>query len=301
MSTFQKTINLLLDYGTLEGMVDVIDNKWQNGELFSCPREKIEDLLAKPEINRYGVYLLISQDKVYVGQSSNLKARITQHIVGKDWWERAVVLTTKDDSFNKSDIDYLESVLIQKSTACGTLDSENKNKGNKQKVDKFRKPTLDEYIDEALFVLQLIGVTVFSEKKGKAVLVKTVPASDPQEIELRHKAEVADFARKNGANIGDSFSYASLQERRNWYWINPRVECIDSEWVILLNNQIKKEITVLTVPANTFALSKTLKKGVLLVRRDKTYYIDLNIKADSLKDRRTDCDFSSFVSARIKY
>jgi len=115
-------------------MVDVIDNKWQNGELFSCPREKIDDLLAKPEINRYGVYLLISQDKVYVGQSSNLKARITQHIVGKDWWERAVVLTTQNDSFNKSDIDYLESVLIQKSTACGTLDSDNKNKGNKKKL-----------------------------------------------------------------------------------------------------------------------------------------------------------------------
>lgn len=301
MGTFQKTINLLLDDGTLDGMVDVVDNKWQNGELFSCPREKIEDLLAKPEINRYGVYLLLSEDKVYVGQSSNLKARITQHIVGKDWWERAVVLTTQNDSFTKTDIDYLESLLIKKSTDCGTLDSENKNKGNKQKVDKFRKPTLDEYVDEALFVLQLIGVNVFSEKRGKPSLVKIIPSSNPAAIELRHKSEVAKYVKDQGLHLGDSFSYASLQERRDLFWINPHVECVDSDWTLLLNNQVKKEIIILLVPAKTFSLSKTPSKGALLIRKDRPIYIDLNISSKTLIDKRTDCDFSPFLVSVVKY
>lgn len=152
-----------------------------------------------------------------------------------------------------------------------------------------------------MFVLQLIGVSVFSAKNNKSSIVKTIPATDPTAVELRHKAEVAAFARKNGAKIGNSFSYASLQERRNFYWINPRSECVNFEWVILLNNQVQKEVIVLTVPAKTFSFSKTLRKGVLLLRKDKTYYLDLNISADSLRDRRTGCDFSSFVTSRFQY
>lgn len=34
--------------------------------------------------------------------------------VGKDWWESVVILTTTDDSLTRTDIDYLESVLIEK-------------------------------------------------------------------------------------------------------------------------------------------------------------------------------------------
>jgi len=120
-------------------------------------------------------------------------------------------------------------------------------------------------------------------------------------VELRHKTEVAAFARKNGAKIGDEFSFASFQERRHYFWINPRVESVDSEWTILLNNQVKREVIVITVPPKTFSLSKSVKKGSLLIRKDKPYYIEMDILEDSLKDRRTDCDFSPFVTFRLKY
>ena len=102
---------------------------------------------------------------VYVGQSSDLSKRITQHTVGKDWWESVVILTKKDDSFNHTDIDYLESVLINKAKEVGRLDCDNKNKGNNPKVDKFRKVMLDQYLEEALFLMQLIGIKVFTDKE----------------------------------------------------------------------------------------------------------------------------------------
>ena len=72
--------------------------------------------------------------KVYVGQASDLSKRITQHIVGKDWWESVVILTTKDDSMTHTDIDYLESVLIEKAMKIGSLDCDNKNKGNNLRI-----------------------------------------------------------------------------------------------------------------------------------------------------------------------
>ena len=109
-----KTINLLLYEGDLEGVISIEDSSWNSGELYSAPRDSVSELLETDACKKYGVYLLLSKSMVYVGQSSDLSKRITQHTVGKDWWESVVILTTKDDSLTHSDIDYLESVLIDK-------------------------------------------------------------------------------------------------------------------------------------------------------------------------------------------
>lgn len=288
--------------GTLHGLIDVDDDRWQNGELFSCPRTSIQQLLEMPETNRYGVYLLLSQSKVYVGQASNLKTRINQHIIGKDWWERVILLTTKDDNFTRTDIDYLESVLIEKSLECGTLDTDNKNKGNKQKVDKFRQHTLDDYVKEAFFVLELIGVSVFTPKAQKELaLVNTVPVSNPEAIELRHKGEVGEFARKQGLNIEKDFSYASIQEKKKAFWINPKVECPKSKWQILLNNQSGKILYFFEVPAGTFEVGHKAHSKVLLIRKDRNIFLDMLIDEKTFVDRPSNCDFSPYLIKKIKY
>ena len=163
MSTAKaKTINLLLYEGDLGGVISIEDSSWNSGELYSSPRDSVSDLLDTDACNKYGVYLLLSKDKVYVGQSSDLAKRITQHTIGKDWWESVVILTTKDDSLNHSDIDYLETILIEKAQKINRLDCDNRKKGNNPKVDKFRRVFLSQYLDEALFLMQLIGVTVSS-------------------------------------------------------------------------------------------------------------------------------------------
>lgn len=161
-----KSINLLLYEGNLNGVISIEDSKWNSGELYSAPRESILELLETDACNKYGVYLLLSANMVYVGQASDLAKRITQHIVGKEWWENVVILTTKDDSLNHSDIDYLETVLIEMAQRGNRLDCDNKKKGNNPKVDKFRKVYLTQYLKEALFLMQLIGINVFNEING---------------------------------------------------------------------------------------------------------------------------------------
>lgn len=97
----QKTINLLLYEGDLEGVISIEDSSWNSGELYSAPRDSVSELLETDACKKYGVYLLLSKSMVYVGQSSDLSKRITQHTVGKDWWESVVILTTKDDSLTQ--------------------------------------------------------------------------------------------------------------------------------------------------------------------------------------------------------
>lgn len=179
-----KTIQLLLYDGTLSGVINIADSAWNPGEMYASPRESVNELVS---LDKYGVYLLLSDERVYVGQASDLERRIKQHLTGKDWWNRVVLLTTKDDSFTRTDIDYLESVLISKAEKAQSLDTDNKNKGNDPKVDKFRKVNLDQYLDEALFLMELIGISVFTSAKKKKPSKIKVPVITITQPPAPHK------------------------------------------------------------------------------------------------------------------
>lgn len=42
-----KTINLLLEDGSLDGIINIEASSWNSGELYSSPRSAIEDLLKQ--------------------------------------------------------------------------------------------------------------------------------------------------------------------------------------------------------------------------------------------------------------
>ena len=86
-----------------------------------------------------------------------------------------ILLTTKDDNFTASDINYIESCLIDSAMKVGKLDSDNKKRGNPRKVDEFRQTELDQYLEEALFILELIGVRVFKPDQSKSQQARNSP------------------------------------------------------------------------------------------------------------------------------
>ena len=159
----EVSVNQLLFEGTYDGLRCYVYNNWNSGELYISPRESIDKLLSRDASKRYGVYLLLSEDKVYVGQAMDLANRVKNHVINKDWWTEVVMLTTSDDSLNHADIDYLEYHLIEKAKKNNQLDSENKQKGHKPKVDMFHEPKLKAYLKGALFALEGAGITVFKE------------------------------------------------------------------------------------------------------------------------------------------
>lgn len=301
-----KSINLLLYEGNLNGVISIEDSKWNSGELYSAPRESILELLETDACNKYGVYLLLSANMVYVGQASDLAKRITQHIVGKEWWENVVILTTKDDSLNHSDIDYLETVLIEMAQGVNRLDCDNKKKGNNPKVDKFRKVYLTQYLKEALFLMQLIGINVFNEinglnkQKSHRQLNTAIDVKTRLTIGKRAKNEAIILLNEHGIHVDNKVSYAVKQENKDEFWINPNVKLLEGDWFIILNNNVEQELIVLSVPANTFSKQNDYQPG-LIARVDKPEVIDLNINANTFIDRKSGIDFSPYVVRQIKY
>lgn len=296
-----KTINLLLYEGSLKGVISIADSSWNSGELFSAPRESVDDLISSEACNKYGVYLLLSEEQVYVGQSSDLAKRIKQHIIGKDWWERVVILTKSDDSLNRSDIDYLEAVLIKKASASNRLDCENKTKGNIQKVDKFRQVSLDQYLEEALFLMELLGINVFKNPRKKTVkpLIDTIPSSTEEKRQIRAKKEAKLFLKEFGVELDGEITYATSNDR-GVCWANPNVKTLDSNWYLILNDINNNELIVLYMPQGTCSIDDSAS-NLLFARNDRPDRIELKISTESLIDKTSNVDFSPYVINRIKY
>lgn len=77
-------------------------------------------MLRRPEISRTGVYFLLGDDEsfggtlVYMGEDDDVSTRLRQHARteehgGKDFLDRAIVLTSRDANLTKAHDRYLES------------------------------------------------------------------------------------------------------------------------------------------------------------------------------------------------
>ena len=148
---------------------------------------------------------------VYVGQASDLERRTRQHLTDKDWWTQVILLTTKDDSFNASDIDYLEARLIDLAKKAGKSDSDNKKRGNPQKVDEFRQAELEQYLEEALFLSELIGIRVFKKetRKTKKTYLPTVSLTTTTEV--KESKKLKSVCNASEMKIG-AFVYDAMQK-----------------------------------------------------------------------------------------
>ncbi len=289
-----KTINLLLYDGDLDGVISIEESSWNSGELYMAPRKSVSELIETDACNKYGIYLLLSKNMVYVGQSSDLSKRITQHLNGKDWWESVLILTTKADSFTHTDIDYLESVLINNALKMNRLDCDNKNKENNPKVSKFQKVILDQYLSEALFLMKLIGITVFSEKK-KSSLIDVSDTRMKLALGKRAKADAINYLKTKGIDVNKP-TYAKKSQDKNEFWANPQTHLLKEDWWMILNNNETMELIVLFIPANSLSRDLGLK-----VRVDKHELLDLNINCNTLIDRKSGIDFSPYIRERVKY
>lgn len=206
-------------------------------------------------------------------------------------------MTTSDDSLNRSDIDYLEHVLISKAEKGKRLDCDNKTKGNSPKIDKFRQVLLDQYLGEALFLLELIGITVFKPlRQGKVskteALIDSVKSNTEHGREIRAKKEAKEYLQSVGMNLTGNVTYAKDSDR-NYYWANPNVDLLLDEWQIILNNTNEKQLTVLRIPSNLFSIGTG--DNQLCVRKDVPYRIDLRIDKNTLIDKASGMDFKPFV------
>lgn len=110
------TIKLFLTRGDAKSLRTAEISNW-SGKAVAAPRTEFDDLLAREELEKSGVYILTGTDpesgrpRAYIGEAEVIRERLKQHRA-KEFWVSAMVFVSKDENLTKAHIRYLEGRLL---------------------------------------------------------------------------------------------------------------------------------------------------------------------------------------------
>jgi hypothetical protein len=110
------TIKLFLPRGDAISLRTAEISNW-TGKAVAAPRTELDELLAREELDKAGVYILTGSDpqtnlpRAYIGEAEIIRERIKQH-KSKEFWISAIVFISKDENLTKAHVRYLESRLL---------------------------------------------------------------------------------------------------------------------------------------------------------------------------------------------
>lgn len=166
-----KSVRLFLADGTPGGLITAEIMNW-TGHVIVAPRSDLAMLLKRSEIGRTGIYLLLGEDPdspgstlAYIGEGDNVSKRLTDHARsedagGKDFWDRAVVLTSKDMNLTKAHARYLESRLITLAAEARRARLVNGTAPPPVSLPEADRSDMEYFIDQAKIVLPVLGINV---------------------------------------------------------------------------------------------------------------------------------------------
>ncbi len=137
------TIKLFLPRGDAKSLRTAEISNW-TGKAVAAPRTELDELLAREELDKAGVYILIGNDpltnapRAYIGEAEVIRERIKQH-KAKEFWISAIVFVSKDENLTKAHVRYLESRLLAEATAIGRFTLEQNQAGGSRLPESDRE------------------------------------------------------------------------------------------------------------------------------------------------------------------
>jgi Domain of unknown function (DUF4357) len=167
-----KSIRLFLVDGTPGGLLTAEIMNW-TGHIVSAPRSELAALLKRPETSRTGIYILIGDDPdsigglmAYIGEGDDVGKRLYHHARpelqdGKDFWDRAIVLTSKDTNLTKAHARYLESRFIALGWQANRAKLTNSTAPDPITLPEADVSDMEYFIEQARIVLPVLGLNIF--------------------------------------------------------------------------------------------------------------------------------------------
>jgi len=169
--TAGKLIRLFLVDGTPGGLLTAEIGNW-TGHVVAAPRSDLAALLKRSEARRTGIYILLGDDPnslggtiAYIGEGDDVSERLRQHARpgdqgGKDFWDRAIVLTSKDTNLTKAHARYLESRLITLAQQAHRVSLDNDRAPSPPPLPEADISDMEYFICQAKIVLPVLGVNL---------------------------------------------------------------------------------------------------------------------------------------------
>lgn len=236
-----KSVRLFLADGTPGGLLTAEIMNW-TGHVVAAPRSELAALLKRDEVKRTGIYILLGDDPdslggliAYIGEGDDVGKRLYQHARpedqhGKDFWDRGIVLTSKDANLTKAHARYLESRFITLGLQANRAKLLNSTNPAPITLPEADVSDMEYFIEQAKIVLPVLGVNIFrsaatASKPNSVDAWEPVEPSPLFELKLKKDGVVAtaqevdgEFTVFQGATarlkwVGVDGSYQSLREK----------------------------------------------------------------------------------------
>lgn len=130
--------------------------------------ELLADFFAMPESSGSAVYFLVEGDtdepkrRVYIGQTSDVKTRISRHLGEKSFWQKVLVASSRAESLTPAHILHLECICIARAKKSGRFIVENDKDGQKHLVTKHLEAECEDLFDTTSMLLATLGLDLFT-------------------------------------------------------------------------------------------------------------------------------------------
>ena len=205
------TIRLFLPRGDAKSLRTAEISNW-TGKAIAAPRTELDDLMAREELDKAGVYILLGNDPqtnaphAYIGEAEVIRDRLRQHKT-KEFWVSAIVFTSKDENLTKAHVRYLESRLLAEAanTKRFTLDQ---NLAGGSRLPESDREDMEVFLARIRQLLPVLGSDILTP------IAQTPAHSQPGGILFcRNKGAVARGQRTANGFVVFQGSSAVQEER----------------------------------------------------------------------------------------
>lgn len=137
------TIKLFLPRGDAKSLRTAEISNW-TGKAVAAPRTELDELLAREELDKAGVYILIGSDpltnapRAYIGEAEVIRDRLKQHKT-KEFWVSAIIFVGKDENLTKAHVRHLESRLLAEASTINRFTLEQNQAGGSRLPESDRE------------------------------------------------------------------------------------------------------------------------------------------------------------------
>ena len=158
-----KSIRLYLIDGSATGPIAAEIVNW-TGQVLLAPRSELHEVIGREQIQGTGIYMLIGpdergdRDRDYIGEADYVYWRLKEHDKEKEFWTRAVAVTSKDANITKAHARYLESRLIQMARTAARVTLDNGTNPPEKSLPESDVADMEFFLEQLQLVLPVLGL-----------------------------------------------------------------------------------------------------------------------------------------------